>query len=294
MGLSLVNDKANFGLLEEGNNTTPGVDITQNFFGFSAAYHLALDKKRQNIVTIGAQYGSTSYQGDFGGVLAQEGNIQGAPGFQDEAFNEFMATVNSMNPNSGGSNNDFNDINAGVKVKLLLDPKKENVFEAGVSMYHLTSPERRTIIMEEDADTTMTPPPTMPGPRGRELRDRKATIHAHARLDVEMNDKWRFQPTAFFQQSAATSSLTVQTWGQRNLKKDLDLRLGLGYRTGDALQVLAGLNFSNFRAALSYDVTVSQARAVTNYQGAFEVSAAYIFNVYKKPDVTPTILCPDI
>ena len=296
VGLSMVNDKANYtGMPVEGlGDVEPIFDITQNFFGFSAAYHLAFDKKRRNVLTIGAQYGSISYGAEVENSFAQAANIEFSGTFQSEDFNEFTSRTmgGGMNPGQGSQNDNQseNDINAGVKLMMVLDPAKDNVFEAGVSMYHLTGPERRSVYTRDTSN--LTNPELVRQPN--RTSDRRATIHAHARLDVEMNERWRFQPTAYFQQSSATRSLSLQAWGQRNLKEDLDLRLGLGYRTGDAAQVLVGLNFGNLRTALSYDVTLSQARAVTNYQGAFEVSAAYIFNIYKKPDVTPTILCPDI
>ncbi|NJC27830.1 PorP/SprF family type IX secretion system membrane protein [Neolewinella antarctica] len=275
VGMSLVNSKSPF----EGAGTSSSADYTENFFGFSAAYHLALDKKRTNIVTLGVQYGSISYGFDFQGTLLQEETISSTQGGQG-GTNEFQAT------GQDGDNESVNDLNAGLKLKMMLNPKKNNVFEAGISMLHLTSPERTSLIESENRDSTAAV--------DTDGLDRRATIHAHARLDLEAGEKWRFQPSIFFQQEAASSAISLQAWGQRNLKKDMDLRLGVGYRTGDAAQVLVGLNFGQLRTALSYDITLSQARAATNYQGAFELSAMYIFNIYKKPNVTPTILCPDI
>lgn len=293
VGLSLINSRQPFEGVGPTGTGMGNSDIIQNFFGFSAAYHLSLDKKRTNILTIGAQYGSISYGGEFAGLLAQEGNIVGAPGFQGADFNEFMATGMGGGMGTGGgnmnNNQSVNDLNIGVKLKLLLDKKKNNVFEAGVTMLHVTSPERRSIFTAMDQDSS-----TMGNRPNRDLLEQKPTFNVHARLDLEMSEKWRLQPTFLFAQTTAVSYLSAQVWGQRNLKKDLDLRLGLGYRTGDAGQVLVGLDFAQLRTAISYDITLSQARAVTNFQGAFEVSAAYIFNIYKKPDVTPTILCPDI
>lgn len=295
VGLSLVNSKQPFeGMAPEGGGMAGSADIVQNFFGFSAAYHLSLDKKRTNILTIGAQYGSISYGGEFARVLTQEGNIpasQGGGG--DSGFNEFQPT-GMNNPGGGNNNNSTNDITAGVKLKMLLDKKKNNIFEAGISYLHLNNPNRVKLF----TDTTGMGPNPNPNPGSNseadKLRQRKPTIHGHARLDLEMSEKWRFQPTLMFAQSSSVAFVSAQAWGQRNLKKDLDLRLGLGYRTGDAAQVLVGLDFAQIKTAISYDITLSQSRAVTNYQGAFEVSAMYIFNIYKKPDVAPTILCPDI
>lgn len=265
-----------------------GLDITSSFFGFSGAYHLSLDKKRTNILTLGVQYGSTSYSlsperlydqeatFDIGiqGLGRSEGELSDIPGENED--------INKLN---------YNSLNAGVKLKMLLDKKKENVFEAGISLLHLNSPNRRTLI----TDTINNPNPT-PGPSpdgGPDSRRRRGTLHAHARLDLEMSEKWRFQPTAFFQSSAGTSSLSLQTWGARELKKNLDLRLGLGYRTGDAAKVMVGFDTDRLRTALAYDITLSQARNVSgSFQGAFELGLAYIFNIYKKPEVVPTILCP--
>lgn len=263
-------------------------NLSSTFFGFSLAYHLALDKKRRNVVTIGAQYGSTSY-----GLSMSDSTPD-----QQSIFSESIGGGGGMaerigmpeGPNGMNNNDSYNSINAGVRLKLLLDPKKQNIFTAGVTLLHLNNPDRRSLIERvEPIDTTiMTTNP------GRDARRRKPTLHAHTRLDLEMNDKWRFQPTAYFQSSANTSSLQLQAWGQRSLKKNLDMRVGLGYRTGDAAQVLFGFDTDRLRAALAYDITVSQARAITSYQGAFELGVSYLFNIYKKPTVVPTILCPDL
>ncbi|MEO0733725.1 MAG: type IX secretion system membrane protein PorP/SprF, partial [Bacteroidota bacterium] len=278
VGLSMVNDQAG------------DLDITQNFFGFSGAYHLSLDKKRQNIITLGVQYGSISYGFNVEQQPLQQRTIEEALG-GGGTDGELMVT----GPNQRGMGNDnqsVNDLNIGLKGKFLLDAKKNNVFEVGVSLLHLTNPRRRSLIqMVRD---TMMPDTIQEPPAGIDSRRRKGTLHAHARLDLEMSEKWRFQPTVFFQNSAGSSSLSLQAWGQRALKKDLALRLGLGYRTGDAAKILVGLDWPQLRTALSYDVTLSQARDVTSYQGAFELGAAYIFNIYKKPEVRKTILCPDL
>jgi type IX secretion system PorP/SprF family membrane protein len=277
VGFSLVSDNAG------------DFNISSTFFGFSGSYHLALDKKRENVVTLGVQYGSTSYGLKVGGVPIQERNITTDLGGQGLEGSEFPMTSDD----DMGNSNSYNDLNAGVKLKVLMDKKKDNIFEAGVAMLHLNAPKRQSLTTIQ-----MVPMGTDPtalergGDNDEDTRRRKPTIHAHARLDMEMSEKWRFQPTAFFQTANSTSSLSLQAWGRRALKNDMGLRMGLGYRTGDAAKVLVGIDSGQLRAALSYDITLSQARNANSYQGAFEVSAAYIFNIYKKPVVTPKILCP--
>jgi type IX secretion system PorP/SprF family membrane protein len=278
VGFSLVSDNAGV------------ANISSDFFGFSGAYHLSLDKKRENVLTLGVQYGSTSYGVTTPRVLEQQEIFTELPGGGDGTA--------EMIPTFGGRDGEkkptFNDLNIGLKLKILMDKKSNNIFEAGVSMLHLNNPDRRGLIEVERNPMDILPDGTFPelSGGGPESRKRKPTIHAHARLDLEMSEKWRFQPTAFFQTSAGSSSMSLHAWGSRNLKKDLDLRIGLGYRTADAAKVMVGFDTDRLRAALAYDITLSQARNVNSFQGAFELGLAYVFNIYKKPTVVPTILCP--
>lgn len=269
-------------------------DITSNFFGFSGAYHFSLDKKRTNILTLGVQYGSTTYNITPDRLLQQQAGFdQSIGGLDGVAGVEQELGMTEQNGNNGQNNGpSYNDLNIGLKLRILMDKKTGNTFEAGVSLLHLNRPRRMTLLQQQDTMIMNPNSPTLV--LGEDARRRSGTLHAHARLDMEMSEKWRFQPTAFFQSSAGTSSLSLQAWGSRELKKDLDLRLGVGYRTGDAAKFMLGFDTDRLRAALAYDLTVSQAREIQGTRGDFELGLAYIFNIYKKPTVTPTILCPDL
>jgi len=216
-------------------------------------------------------------------------NIGGLDGIAER---ELVGMGGDQLPNGNNNNPSYNDLNVGLKLKMLLDKKTDNIFEAGITLVHLNNARRNTLLERQEVVDSTIMQPMVPREFGPESRRRQRTIHAHARLDMEMSEKWRFQPTVFFQSSAGASSISLQTWGARQLKKNLDLRLGLGYRTGDAAKVMVGFDTDRLRTALAYDITLSQARAVTGFQGAFELGLAYIFNIYKKPEVTPTILCP--
>ena len=284
VGFSLVSDNAG------------DFNLSSTFFGFSGAYHLSLDKKRTNILTLGVQYGSTSY-----GLKMPDGTPEQQRIFEVGIGGQELSGEMIGSPDTGGgggnrnnNNESYNDLNVGLKLKLLLDKSSGNTFEAGVSMLHPNRARRNSLVerIMNPGDTLPDGTPIEPVGGGQDTRRRRGTVHAHARLDLEMSDKWRFQPTAFFQTSAGTSSISMQAWGSRNLKKDLDLRVGLGYRTSDAAKVMVGFDTDRLRAALAYDITLSQARNVNSYQGAFELGLAYVFNIYKKPEVAPTILCP--
>ena len=277
VGANLINDNAGMGA---------DLGLQSNYFGFSAAYHLALDNNRRNVVTLGAQYGSTTYSLDVSGIgLLQQQTIDQSLGGGGLSQGEFSPTQ------EGNDGESYNNINAGIMLRSVLDPAKNNLFEAGLTMLHLNNPKQNTLVPMSQ-DTTGGGP--VPGSPNEDDRRRRPTYHAHARMDLEMSEDWRFQPSIFAQHSASVTSISLQAWGSRRLKPNVNLRLGLGYRTADAAQVLIGLDYEQIRAALSYDITLSQSRTIDNYQGAFELSAQYIFNIYKKPTVVPTMLCPKI
>ena len=285
-GASLVTDRAG-----SGNQT-----IKQSFFGVSASYHLALDNKRRNVVTLGAQYGSTSFGFETEGNPVQQLNIDAELGGDgQENQSEFEPEMGGNMPGNRNNNSaSYTDINAGLMLRSVIDPKKNNLLEVGVAMLHLNSPRFQSLFRTQQGtgmDTTMMTDP--PERAGSAERRRKPTIHLHGRLDLEINDKYRFQPTAFLQNSNGNTSVSLQAWGARNLKPDVDLRAGLGYRTGDAVKLMLGADIKQLRAALSYDfITLNGPFNVS--QGAFELGVNYIFNFYKKPTVVPTMLCPRI
>ena len=280
VGANLVSDKAGLGA---------DIGLQSTYFGFSAAYHLALDDNRRNVFTLGAQYGSTSYGLDVEpGTLIEQLTINPSLGGGGNSIGELTPTaVNEMVDNMS-----FSSINAGVMLRSMLDPDRGNLLEVGLSMFHIGGPEKESLLGEPT--DSMGLDSTTLGVFDRDDLDRRSTLRANARMDLEINDQWRFQPSIYAQTSASVTSVSVQAWGSRALKPDVNLRVGLGYRTGDAAQVLVGLDYRQLRAALSYDLTVSQGRTINSYQGAFELAAQYIINIYKKPDVVPTMLCPKI
>ena len=68
--------------------------------------------------------------------------------------------------------------------------------------------------------------------------------------------------------------------------------LGLGFRVNDAVQFLTAYVYKDWQIGIAYDLTVSSASEFNNNNGAIEIGLKRIFNVYKKPDVKPAILCP--
>ena len=302
VGASLVSDRG-FSDFSQGSDNN--AKLTSTTFGFAASYHLALDKKRRNVITLGAMYGSTNLGFEIQGVPVQELNIDselGGQGMTGES--EFEPT--QENPGGPGGNRNSNtsssytDINAGLMLRSVLDPKKNNVLEVGVALAHLNRPEYQRLFRSETdggppVDTAVVNPPPVPGSLGTRERRRPRTLHFHGRLDLELSDRYRIQPSAFVQTSAGNTAFSVQAWGARRLRPQTDLRAGLGFRSTTGLELMAGLDIKQLRAAISYDLLRLSDSAVGGVtQPALELTANYIFNFFKKPQVVPTMLCPRI
>ncbi len=241
-------------------------DLQTGWQGLSASYHFAFDKERTSVLTLGGQYTRTSVSIDPGNSLILEETIDVALGGGGQ--------VSPTELGMGEMNTDYTDFSGGLMFRTNLTDS--NALELGVALYHLTSPENQLLT------------------GGGSQAERSSTLHAHARLGYQLSDKWRFLPSVFFQSSAGTNSASIQAWMGRRIKPDVQLRFGLGYRTGDAGKVLLGIDYKDLRAALAYDVTLSDASSIVDNQGAFELSAYYIIKIYKEPEIDPTILCPKL
>lgn len=173
------------------------------------------------------------------------------------------------------ANLSYTDINAGALFRTRLPGDRS--LEIGIAGAHLNSP-RYSMHNQTGRDD--------PGTR-RPLR-----ITAHGQFHTPLGEKMSLSPTFMIQSTAAAFEGVVQGWAGYELKKDVRLNFGAGYRLGDALQILVGLDYEDLRVAASYDMNVSSLAAVSKTVGGFEVSAWYILKMYKKPDVKPVIFCP--
>ncbi|MDZ4683404.1 MAG: PorP/SprF family type IX secretion system membrane protein [Saprospiraceae bacterium] len=233
----------------------------------SASYHLALNKKGTSILTLGLQGGSVQRR---------------AKGVTDFVFeDEFETSVGggglgvngSMDKAEGSAS--YLDFTAGLMLRAKLDDI--SAMELGVSYGHLTEPDYTLgAAMAGDEDAGKRP----------------ARITAHGRYDREINEKWSVSPTFLYQTTASANEFALQGWASNQINKDFRLNMGLGYRFGDAAQVLFGGDYKDLRVALSYDVNVSSLSAASNYQGGFELAAWYIIKIYRKPVIKERLLCP--
>ena len=259
-------------------------NLQTNHFLFSGAYHLALDKKANSILTFGVQAGSVTRR-------LLDANLNFADEY-DFAAGEFIRG-SGANQATGGQNNQnellfgnatYTDFSAGLMLRTLVG--KESQLEVGFALNHITRPDYSLVGVDQNPN---------PGPGGPNLpkdAPRPFTSTAHARLDVGLTDLWSLSPRILFQSTSGATELAAQAWAGRIINKDVNLNVGLGYRVGDSAQALFGIDYRDLRVALSYDINVSSITAITNSVGGFEVAAYYIVKIFKKPTVKPAILCP--
>ncbi len=252
VGAVNVNDKAGDLFLET------------NASGLSLAYHAGLGDNA--VFTLGLQGARIQRRVNLGG---NSGSARFADGYQNGIWGPSDDTQHFR------ENVNYTDINAGAMLRTKLNGKQS--LEFGISAYHINAP-RYSLHNLTDRNS-------------KEAR-RPLRLSAHGQYYTPLKGKWGLNPTFLVQTTSGAFEAVGQVWGVYDLKKDVKLNVGAGYRVGDALQVLVGMDYEDLRVAASYDMNISSLAAVSQTVGGFEISAWYVLKVYKKPDVKPVIFCP--
>jgi type IX secretion system PorP/SprF family membrane protein len=227
---------------------------------FTAAYHFSLDKTSDNVLTLGGQYGQVQRRIDYRTIRSEGNNFD--PSRNDTDF-----------PLDADRSGNYADINVGLLFRSKVSD--EMSFELGARMLHIASREYSSFAA------------------GGAQQKREPNFGFHGLVNYRLNEKWSAEPTFMWQTTqGGGNEISVQAWGVHDFKEDIDLRMGLAYRVKDSAKFLFGVDYKDFRAALAYDLNISSANPITNYQGGFEIAAYYIIKIYKKPTLQPAILCP--
>ncbi len=245
-------------------------DLSTTAFMLSGAYHLGLGKEGNTVLTLGVQGGTTQRRLDL-----QSTELI----FEDEL--DMDVGGGGLGAGAGAdremeANENYFDLNVGLMLRSRLNDQTN--FELGVAGGHILQPEYNLLSSGTD-----------------EQRRRPLRITAHGALNYDFTDKWRFSPTFLFQTTQGATETMLQVWGGYliNPEKAVRLNFGTGYRLGDAVPILLGIDVGDLKVALAYDINTSSLSAATSSVGGFEIAASYIIKIFKEPDVTPAILCPE-
>jgi type IX secretion system PorP/SprF family membrane protein len=252
--------------------------LQTNSFQFSGTFHAAMDKKGKNVLTLGLQGGKVrrSLKDGVNAFIFSDENedhqVNGTPYSSTVSMDDDVFDLN------GDPDTSFTDINAGLLFKSKMSKTAD--FNIGFSVRHITTP---MVTLRKKAI-------------GNQPPDLSMRLTAHAQVNAALTDKWSITPEIYYTNLTPASQFQIHGWAGYMLKpeKNIKLNFGLGYRTSDAGQVLLGLDFKDIKAALSYDITLSDLSEANNRRGGFEIALYYIGKIYKKPAVKPAVLCPHL
>ncbi len=236
------------------------LSLGQDYFQGSIAYHFGLDKKQKSIFTIGLHGGQGNRS--FNGENAV---------FVDNLFDPTAGS--SLLP--GTPNPKHFELGAGLLFRSQVN--KTTGFNIGLSFKHIVPAGQRAYRFVDSLAASL-----------------PLTLAFHTQLDIKMNKKWSITPALSVQNAgpATTAQLQGMLGYLFNEKKGVMLNFGLGYRFGDAAQLLLGMDYGAFRVAASFDLTLSSLAVINNNIGGFELGVSYIGRIYKDPAVKPVIFCP--
>lgn len=225
----------------------------------SLAYHFAVDPKYKTVFSLGAQFGMTRRNIDSNNYVSGE-TLRGNSNDPD------IDLITDFNPNVG-------DLNLGLSMKR--QTSKTAYINLGVAVNHLLESEfafTGSVVQNEVA----------------------RRVNGYVEYRVQSTRQLAFRPMIVYSRMFNFQNL----FGQFNLeykpnrKSTTVLKGGLGYRTGDAVQFLAGMLYKGWDIGIAYDLTVSSASAFTGGFGGLEIGLKKVFIANTKPESKPVILCP--
>lgn len=222
---------------------------------FAGSYHFSLDKKGTSYLTLGVQIES------YGRKL---GNSDAAD----------FRNNNGM-PLPSGNQNDFtNATGYGVGLQWSSNLNERTKMRIGGKFSRIG---RMRLPLGQSSNYRI---------------PNRITIHAD--VDIQTGARTRVMPALLYENYGTASAIVFQAKGKYLLdkKKELDLTGGLGYRFGDALEVLVGLGWGNFDFGIGYDLPVSGQASEAIPLGGLEMAIIYTLKIYKEPKVDPVIFCP--
>jgi len=237
----------------------------------SASYHLSLDKKGNDYIVVGAQFGSDNYK------ASADANLIRSLDDNDSVLNSAIpAGSGASGRNDLGSSQSIT--NFGIMYRSQLD--KSTLLNLGAAYRYIIRPDNK--ISESSSQTR--------------VDKRPSAFIVHGLIDRDIDKKLSIHPSFIIRHRGTEGTeVMIQAMAGYLFRPDLDLRLkgGIGYDVDQGPALLLGADYGEWRFGLSFEFPIYGIAEATNF-GGFEISASKIINVYKKPAVEPTICCPDL
>ena len=252
------------------------------FFKVSLAYHLALDKKQSNILTLGAQMNNGSRQ--YAGFNLSD-TRNGIINRQDLDLENFKQLASSSSSGLQNDGTKFRSRDLGVGL-LFNARRKKSDLRLGVAVEGILKP--RTGLLSNSAS----------GSQGGVSKDSIETkpigLNIHGDYRIDISPRTSIEPSFYFYNLGPFNALNVNShvWYQFNPEQEFRGGAGLGVRNVRDVIVYLGARVNSIQVGISYDLNVNDRTLASNGLGGFEIAARYVGVIYKKPKVKPIIFCP--
>lgn len=243
------------------------------FIKISAAYHLALNKKQTNIITLGGQLSN------------------GKRSFPNFSLNDTRAGVvtntdsdlNQLRMLSVGNTGDFKFKYRDISMGLLFNARrKTSDFRLGVALEGIFGPKigtssNSTISFKKDSVET-----------------KLFGLNIHGEYKMDINKRTSITPAFYYYSLGSANAFNVNThaWYQINPDKAFKGGVGLGVRNLRDVIIYIGAEMNDIQVGFAYDLNIDSRVIGSNGLGGFEICARYLGKIYKKPKVKPIIFCP--
>lgn len=238
---------------------TGDLGLSRNGAAINLGYHYSFDDDYSKIIGLGIQYGQHQFK-----LLSEENAI-----FSDD---------NGMSRSQDHdllTNFDYNyaTVNIGLNYKQIV--ASDGLLELGLSIYNANQPKIN--------NTNSTNPSKV-----------KSRFNSYARYFANFSTSWNGSLSLITSFMGTNSNVILKSdigfsYNEDNENK---INFGLGYRLQDALLLSIGMEYKSWIVGLNYDLTISSASNYNNTVGGVELGIIKYFQIHKKPEVKPELICP--
>ncbi|MFT4679054.1 MAG: type IX secretion system PorP/SprF family membrane protein [Flavobacteriales bacterium] len=229
----------------------------------AASWLIPVSTDSLHTVSFGAQLGFTHKKIDYSQLR------------YDNQWNG-LAFDPSIDPNEPNNRDSRTYLNFNVGGGYYWKPKKRTEIYAGFGMFNLNTP-KQSFYNEPSVRLNM-----------------RFNLHANAAFPI--SQEIDLLPSVLFQKQGKFKELIIGAAGRYIINDKGGLYrtvfVGMYMRTSDAGYLMAGVDYDNWRAAVSYDINVSNLRPASNARGGLELSLIYIIRKLRMPEIQDRI-CPE-
>lgn len=233
--------------------------VAFNYFSLSTAYHKGLDED-------GYQQLSLGFQATYANMMINTSQLK----FEDQLTTSGFTGVSSEIFSGNTLKSNYLDLNAGILYSG--STSDQNNFYAGISVYHINRPKQQFT-------------------GALYLLDPRVTFQAGGYFPVGYATTLHLSAMTSSQAKANETllggALQIEAGGE-SMEKPVSFYVGAWARMKDAIIPYIGLEVSDFRLGVTYDVNTSSLKTGSSGRGGMEVSLIYTC----RPSERKSLPCP--